>query len=44
MRKLLYEYEENYEVTIIFTDNKQEAEEVAIGLINEAYTTLAQER
>lgn len=44
MRKLLYEYEEDYEVTIIFTDNKQEAEEVAIGLINEAYTTLAQER
>jgi hypothetical protein len=43
MRKLLYGYEKKYGVTLIFAETKEDAEEVAIGLITEAYNVLKQE-
>ena len=42
MRKCLHDYEEKYGVKIIFTNNKEEAEEEALKIIQDVYNTISQ--
>ena len=42
MRKCLHDYEEKYDIKIIFTNNKEEAEEEALKIIQDVYNTISQ--
>jgi len=42
MRKCLHNYEEKYGVKVLFKNNKEEAEEEALKIIEEAYKTISE--